>query len=364
MTRLINGRVCAVLLSALTLSLAATADDDHGGMMPMHASGHAPLGVMADHMHKRGEWMFSYRYMYMDMEGNRDGDNGISPDNIATTIPNRFFGNPMQPPTLRVVPLDMRMDMHMFGAMYAPTDWVTLMLMTSYIEKEMDHQTYIGPAGATVRGEFTTRSDGIGDTSVSGMFRLWRQGPHKAHVNFGISIPTGTNTERDTILTPLGTTPEVRLPYAMQIGSGTVDLLPGITYTGKHQKIGWGAQYSARVRTGSDEGYSLGDKHEATAWMSYEPIPAFSLSARVRYQNLGDIDGMDSSIMGPVQTADPDNYGGRSTEILVGANLAGQNGWWRKKRLAIEIGFPVHRELNGPQMETDLTVNAGLQVAF
>ena len=33
-------------------------------------------------------------------------------------------------------------------------------------------------------------------------------------------------------------------------------------------------------------------------------------------------------------------------------------------RLAIEIGFPIHQDLNGTQMETDLRVMLGWQWAF
>ena len=29
---------------------------------------HAPIGVMGDHMHMKGEWMFSYRRMTITME--------------------------------------------------------------------------------------------------------------------------------------------------------------------------------------------------------------------------------------------------------------------------------------------------------
>lgn len=32
--------------------------------------GHAPISVMGDHYHKKGELMFSYRFMPMWMEGN------------------------------------------------------------------------------------------------------------------------------------------------------------------------------------------------------------------------------------------------------------------------------------------------------
>ena len=28
--------------------------------------GHAPVSVMGDHTHNKGEWMFSYRFMSMD----------------------------------------------------------------------------------------------------------------------------------------------------------------------------------------------------------------------------------------------------------------------------------------------------------
>ena len=32
--------------------------------------GHAPISVMGDHLHKKGEFMLSYRFMQMRMEGN------------------------------------------------------------------------------------------------------------------------------------------------------------------------------------------------------------------------------------------------------------------------------------------------------
>jgi hypothetical protein len=37
------------------------------------ASDHAPIGVMGEHPHAAGEFMLSYRYMFMSMKGNRDG---------------------------------------------------------------------------------------------------------------------------------------------------------------------------------------------------------------------------------------------------------------------------------------------------
>ncbi len=67
----------------------------------------------------------------------------------------------------------MTMDMHMLGAMYAPTDNLTLMVMANYLDKEMDHVTYQGMAGTTVLGYFTAEAEGWSDTKVTGLYRLY-----------------------------------------------------------------------------------------------------------------------------------------------------------------------------------------------
>lgn len=331
----------------------------------VRADGHAPIGVMGDHLHKAGEWMVSYRFMRMDMEGNRDGTSDLDPEEIAITVPNRFFGNTGQPPTLRIVPTDMTMDMHMFGGMFAPTDWLTLMAMGSYVEKDMDHITFQGATGTTRLGEFTTETEGFGDTRLSALVGLYNDETHRLHLNAGISLPTGSIDEKDDILAPNGQRPKIVLPYPMQIGSGTYDLMPGVTYSGNAGQFGWGSQYGAEVRLGrNDEGYSLGDVHWATAWGSYLWDDWISTSLRLNGRVQDEIDGRDSRIAGPVQTADPDNQGGERLDVGVGINLAGQDGWLRGHRLAAEVLVPVYQRLNGPQLETDWIVTVGWQFAF
>ncbi|MEM6906637.1 MAG: transporter, partial [Pseudomonadota bacterium] len=196
----------ALGLAAALHSPTALADGGHGETGIIRADGHAPIGVMGDHMHKAGEFMFAYRFMFMNMDGNRIGTNSVSPQTIATTVPNRFFGTPGQPPTLRVVPTDMTMQMHMLGAMYAPTDWLTLMAMGMYVDKSMDHLTFQGGMGTTVLGTFETNSSGFGDTRVGGLIRLYDDETHHLHFNAGLSIPTGSIEETDQVLAPTGAT--------------------------------------------------------------------------------------------------------------------------------------------------------------
>ena len=175
----------ATLLSALFFTVPTALADIHA--LPS-ANAHAPIGIMGDHTHKQNEWMFSYRFMTMEMEGNRLGSSSISPEAIATTVLNPNLG----PNTLRVVPTKMSMDMHMFGAMYAPTNSLTLMMMANYIEKDMDHITFQGMAGTNRLGTFTTKSKGWGDTKVSGLLNIYDTHKHKVHLNLGVSLPTGS----------------------------------------------------------------------------------------------------------------------------------------------------------------------------
>jgi len=330
------------------------------------ADGHAPIGVMGDHMHKQGEWMFSYRFMQMHMDGNRSGTSGISDETIATTIGNPFFGTPGQPPTLRVVPTEMTTDMHMFGAMYAPTDNLTLMAMVNYLDREMDHTTFQGAAGTTVLGEFRTRTSGFADTRVGGLYRLFDNDVHHLHMNVGLSIPTGSITEVGQVLAPNGMTPTLRLPYPMQLGTGTFDFLPGLTYTGQKNAWAWGAQYRAEIRTESEnsEGYAFGDKHAVSAWASHQWAPWVSTSLRVDMMTQDGISGSDANIVAPVQTANVANSGGQRIDMHLGVNLIGQKGIWKNHRLAAEIGMPVYQNVKGVQLETDYVFSLGWQKAF
>lgn len=322
---------------------------------------HAPIGVMGDHLHKKGEWMLSYRFMTMDMEDNLRGSNNLSPEEIVSSTPNRFANPPMMPPRLRVVPTQMTTEMHMLGLMYAPSDQVTLMAMLNYIDKDMQHITFQGPMGTQRLGNFTTHTSGIGDTKVAALVGLYDSPQHKLHLNIGMSLPTGSIDETGEILTPMNTRPSPRLPYPMQLGSGTYDFEPRLTYRGYQQQWGWGAQFKALLRLGeNDEGYSLGNQTRLTAWGSYRFTDTISASLRLSYQDSDRIDGIDPNIVAPVQTADPDNQGGERVDLGVGVNYLHPNG----HRLALEYETVLDQDLNGVQLEMQSMLNLGYQYAF
>lgn len=311
--------------------------------------GHAPIGVMGDHMHEAGETMLSYRYMYMNMDGNRDGTDRLSSPEVLANYP--------------VSPTDMDMEMHMLGLMFAPRDWVTLMFSLPIVNVSMNHVTGMG-------GRFSTNANGLGDVKASALWGLYETecvesestSGHFFHLNTGVSLPTGEIDERDN--TPLMA--EAPLPYPMQLGSGTVDLLPGITYRGYFDQISWGAQFSGTIRLGeNDNDYSLGDKFETTHWVAYEFADWVSGSVRGLYSSLGNIDGADPQLNPMmVPTADPDRRGGERYDLGLGINLYAPSGALKGVRVAVEALLPLYQDLDGPQLETDVTWVAGVQGSF
>ncbi len=333
----------------------------HGG----HGAMHGPVGLMGNNLMPKGKVMLGYRFGAMSMSGNRIGTSRISDDAIATTVPNVFFGAPGQPPTLRVVPQEMTMQMHMLGLMYAPTDRLTLMAMLPWVEKSMTSLTYAGPAGTATLGTSKMRASGLGDIRVGGTYGLVTKGPDKVLLSMALSLPTGSITETGTMLSPMGVPMTRRMAYPMQLGSGTYDLLPAISYRTGAGRLNWGAQLRGIIRLGSnDEGYSLGDEVAVSAWASYRPGPAVSYWGRIEAARLGRIDGRDRLISGPMQGANPDFHGGDTITLSAGADFTMQNGPLKGHMLSADIGVPVYQDLNGPRLGTDWVLGVGWRRMF
>ncbi|MGE0352194.1 MAG: transporter [Gemmatimonadales bacterium] len=305
--------------------------------------GHAPIGVMADHTHEKNEMMLSYRYMRMSMDGLRTGTDALTAGDVLATYP--------------VTPVKMPMQMHMFGVMYAPADRVTLMAMVPFVKKDMDHVTGMG-------GKFTTSSSGLGDISAQAMIVLFNRNRQRVHLTAGVSLPTGSIDEMDQ--TPASMGNDVQLPYPMQSGSGTFDLLPGLTYLGQTDSYSWGAQGSGVIRLGdNDRDYHLGNALAGTVWGARRWSQWVSTSLRLAGRTWGEIKGADAALNPMmVPTADPANQGGNRIDALAGINFEVARGGLKGQRLAIEFGVPVYRSVNGIQLESDWVLTAGWQYAF
>jgi hypothetical protein len=183
------------------------------------------------------------------------------------------------------------------------------------------------------------------------------------HATMALSLPTGSIEEKDQ--TPASMGNEVILPYPMQLGSGTYDLRPAITWSKLNQGWSWGAQTTATIRLGgdNDRDYRLGNALDVQSWVAWNPSSAISVSSRLQWQSWQNIEGADPApSVNPmmVPTADPERRAGRRTDLHLGVNWLSSGG----HRLALEYGVPVQQNLNGPQLEVDSTATIGYQYAF
>ena len=334
--------VCSALMST-----SAFAEVDHSTMDHSHHAHHAghhdrpdahgPASIMGDHVHEEGKLMLSYRFMTMNMSGMRNGSDGIS----IADVHNDFM----------VTPTKMTMDMHMFGAMYGITDKFTVMGMLPYVKNKMEHQRRNGT-------RFNRTSSGFGDFKLSGIYNAYNNGNNAVNVGFGVSLPTGSVDERD----PNG----ARLPYAMQLGSGTYDLLPSVTYTGYEGDYSWGGQAKGTIRLGeNNNNYTLGDKYEADVWTAKKLNDRVSLSARLGAMTRDDIEGSDTELnQAMVPTARPYFYGKEVIDVGVGINFAAQSESFSGNRLGVEVSAPIYQDVNGSQLGEDWVVSFVWKVSF
>lgn len=306
--------------------------------------GHAPIGVMAEHTHSKGEFMVSYRFMRMTMAGNRTGTDELSAQDVLASF--------------MVSPTEMTMDMHMAGLMYAPSDALTLMAMLNWTRQSMSHVTRTG-------GSFGASSSGLGDAAVTAMVRLKGAGSVRAHLNLGVGIPAGSVEE--TGPNPMSMGRAVQMPYPMQLGSGTWDAKPGLTVLGMGERTSWGLQASGLFRLGENaRGYRKGHGAEATGWFAARPSDQISLSLRVLAQRFGNYSGADAAYGNPMMapTVRADLRGATRVDLPVGLNVYFPDGPLKGHRIAAEWTLPLYQNLDGPQLQTDWTLMIGWQKSF
>ncbi len=266
---------------------------------------YGPAGIGGDHLHEKGGAMFSVKSMYMAMDGNSNAEKDLNNEEI--------FVNYM------VAPEQMTMSMTMLGVMYAPSDRLTLMVMQGITNNKMSMQMKMMHMGMpAMYTDFETASTGLSDLKLTALIGLVSKHYSSLHINSGLSVPLGSVTRTDE--TPMAE--NAKLPYAMQIGSGTWDATIGATYRGNTEKISWGIQQLNTFRMGENsQGYNFGNKNSLNMWGALSISSMLSTSIRVEGVNYGAIQGKDAALnpmMAP--TAMTKNYERQVVRSLIGLN--------------------------------------------
>ena len=298
-----------------------------------------PINVLGSHTHLGGEFMFGYRYSHQHFQGNLSGTREVSGEEVLQHY--------------RVHHTWMTMEMHMFEMMYAPTDRFTIMGMGHYMDMAMEHLRRDG-------SKYISESGGFGDVELMALYTVLgnpRGEGHRLVLNAGVSLPTGAIDETHN---------GAALEYPMQLGSGTYDLLPGLTYLGHSESFSWGAQALGRLRTGENSrNYRLGHAYLLDSWVQYKLREWIGPSLRLQWRQWGNIRGSDHAL-DPMHNAafDPNLQKGRRLDFLGGLNFYAHQGPLKGFRLSAEAGVPIYQNLAGPNLELDWIVNVGVSYVF
>ena len=301
------------------------------------------------HTHPEGMWMVNYKFMHTFKHGLASGTDNIDTNSVSP-VGHKPFGYMM-------TPTNMTMDMQMLMVMYGLTDRITLMAMGSYQAMKMDMLMNMGMGN---RDDTPMHTNGIGDTELRGIYGIGKN----LVASLGVSLPTGDIRQ---LIGMMGTT--YRAPYDMQLGSGTFDLKPALTYSALSDdaRWNWGAQgmYTYHLNSFGNN-YSLGDSVKLTTWLQ-RAFGRASSWLRLAYSDTGRINGRDDEIQklltssksAPTPDADPRNYGGQELDALIGASYV--KGPFS---FGLEFGVPVYQYVNGLQLKTEWLLNVGIQTMF
>ena len=330
-----------LVLSSATSAVAQSAPVD---LADLSLAELVAVNVIDDDQQAAERWHADYNYVRVVFEGYRDGTTDIALDDLR--------GPPGSGGTFPVLPTRIVQEAHVFQLGYDLPGRTSVAFSVPYIRQSTDHVSVVPGYAA-----FNIMSNGIGDVSATFSHQVMQRQRRSVSWTIGASLPSGSidqegDTPRDT------GQPVEQLPYTMQLGSGTYDLILGAAYAGNvgpvARPVGYSAQIFGKVRTGKNSrDYSLGDLLVVSLDTHVRPATWVEPNLGVRMQFWGEIDGADVSLqlapgVYPAPVTHPALFGGKKVNLLAGVrfilpeSLGGQS-------VAVRGGWPVYQSLNGPQ---------------
>ncbi len=301
---------------------------------------YAPIGITGDRMSPVGNWAFSYQHTRTDGSGLLSGRGSLTSGDVFAA-------------GYAAAPKNTVREQHLLSALYGYDQDTSIAITLPWLNNEITMSNGSG-------GDYNLRSTGMGDLTLTGLFAMEHRDDEKFHLQCGLSLPTGSRDERGA--TPFSGSGSEKLPYILQLSSGTVDLSPGVTYIRYHEQTSLGAQAIQTLRfTENSDDYQLGNETQLNAWVSRTFRENLSGSLRLGYHHLGHMRGQDGDI-NPNESPlhDPSSQGGDRCTAYAGLNYTQPGG----HSFGFELGGPLWQDLNGPQVEHDISYSLGWRISF
>lgn len=301
----------------------------------------APSNHDVNETFAQGSLQLGYQYTHTTMANYRDGSRRLGLEDVLSRFP--------------VAPVGMEVDLHQLEARFVPMTNIAFTLTMPYLRQTTEHARRQG-------ANFDLSSQGVSDLALISSINLFPNNGGQYVLDFGISLPTGSITT--TGATPRG--PDTKLPYPMQLGSGTYDFIGCFKFINQLGTWRFGLKTQSKLRTGLNKAhYGLGNRLHLSLWLSPKwsdwLTPVLNLNAMI----WGKVQGADPDLdpsMAPV--ADPILHGGRRAEIRLQLTAAAPRGHLKGSQLSLEYGLPIYQSLHGPQLEAGRRCGLSWQWAF
>lgn len=304
----------------------------------------APIGVFGAGTLDAGALEFTYRYNQQNSRGVWFSTDSLP---LATTLQ-----------LYTVAPLTLSNITHSVTASYGLSDRLTLMGTAEFSLIEREQITNGGVL-------YITGVEALGDVTASAIYEVYRGGAYRMNMSLGAVLPTGAS--RTYADTPFGA--DQALPYDQRPSGGAFAVMPGASAQVQNEVASLGAQFKARIHVGEGvSDYTPGDRYQADGWAAYRINSVLSVSAGIRWQIWGRLEGADPRL---VPTRDPgsDNVqgmaGGQRADMPIGVNfLMPEGSVIAGHKLAVEAIYAMHHDYEGVRLGLDWGLNFGWTVPF
>lgn len=307
---------------------------------------HAPISLTEDRTLAAGQFELGVKYINHRFEGQ-----GLGTDSLPVSQVLTMFDVSPTVMTTRGAEVNLLIGL---------TSHLTLSATGTFVQKKMDHLGNI-EGEPTLLLYYQTEALGPEDVKVSALYNIFDDKGIRVHLHGGVSIPVGAIDSGDEV--PGSFMTETQLPYQQQLGSGTFDVLPGVTASIQNEMASLGFQWKAAIRMGeNDRAWALGDLYETALWAGFNASEWVSASLGVQYARWGNVEGFDPDLDA---FANPANntlaQAGWRVELPVGVNFVLPEGRFGGHRFGFQFAVPVHQNLDGPQLMHDWSIVAGWQ---
>ena len=350
-----------IYLCLFFFAFSNTSADAYIGLCCAHCGGNMPLNIPGGGVPETFEFRLKVSEAFMNMDGLRDGTTNLNrSDLLGMPAMGKFMA----------VPKSMDMWMTNLSAAYSFTDDFAAMLMPMYSNKSMPMEFSSMMKMSTGVDGFTMKTDGLADTMLMGKFRLFTDDnlvpTQQLSLIIGANLPTGS-IDKKLNNHPVSANNGRLQPFGMQLGSGTVDPIVGLTYSGSRSPVWYGlnAIYTGRWYDNS-QGYHKGQEFKYDLYGMYQAFYNTVFHLQLNGQWLGkysdEPDDQKNNGDGHVNfnsasgfqspLFDPDNYGGHKLNITAGVQFQP----FPLQVVELNFSAPIYQDLNGPQLKDDYRV--------